>query len=45
MLGAAEAEVADLISVAARREVRLGALALQDCAAADVAAHDVVNRP
>jgi hypothetical protein len=45
VLGADEAEVADLVPMSARREVRLGALALQDCAATDVAGDDVVYRP
>jgi hypothetical protein len=45
VLGAVEAEVADLMPMAARREVRLGPLPFENCAAADVAGHDVVNRP
>jgi hypothetical protein len=45
MLGAHRAEVADLAAVAARREVPLSALALQDRSPTDVAADGVVNRP
>jgi hypothetical protein len=45
MLGAHGAEVADLAAVAARREIPLGALALQDRASTDVAADGIVNGP
>ena len=45
VLGAHGAQVADLVAVAAGREVPLGALALQDGAPADVAADGVVDGP
>ena len=45
VLGTGRAQVADLVPVAARREVPLGALTLEDGAPADIAADGVVNGP
>ena len=45
VLGTGSAQVADLVAMAARREVPLGALTLEDGAPADIAADGVVNGP
>ena len=45
VLRARDAQLADLAALAARREIRLGALALEDGAPADVAADGVVDGP
>ena len=43
--GRHRAQVADLVAMPAGGEVRLGVLALEYRAPADVARHDVVDRP
>jgi hypothetical protein len=45
MLGTPVTQVAHLLALPARRQIGLGALALEDGAAAHIAGNDVVDRP